>query len=211
MMKVRRSPCRRSSPEEISPDERNELLENGSDMRKPFIVLQRFRLGGVSMKNVFVALALMVACLLATNCYAESSSRFQSVGGDYGRDVIGTMTANETQATSKNNDSNSTLWNWGNIPKGNMLVDGKLVEDPFNNWDFIDFSSGSMKTVGVDAFTGNTIYSYKVPNTDVTRYFYIDPYTSRPVYVESSSIMTDEAVSSAGSASQSYALPSAFR
>lgn len=179
-------------------------------MRKPFIVLQRFKLGGVSMKNVFVALALMVACLLATNCIAESASRFQSVGGDYGRGVIGTMTANETQAADKNNESNSTLWNWGNIPKGNMLVDGKLVEDPFSNWDVTDFSSGSMKTVGVDTFTGNTIYSYKVPNTDVTRYFYIDPYTSRPVYVESSSVMTDEAVSSTSSASQSYTLPSAF-
>jgi len=180
-------------------------------MRKPFIVLQRFKLGGVSMKNVFVALALILACLMATNCFAESSNRFQSVGGDYGRSVIGTMTANETQAADKNNESNSTLWNWGNIPKGNMLVDGKLVEDPFSNWDVTDFSSGSMKTVGVDTFTGNTIYSYKVPNTDVTRYFYIDPYTSRPVYVESSSVMTDEAASSASSASQSYALPSAFR
>jgi len=179
-------------------------------MRKPFIIPKQFLLGGVSMKNVFVALALMVVSLLATNCYAESTSHFQSVGGDYGRDVIGTMTANDAQAAAKNNDSNSTLWNWGNVPKGNMLVDGKLVEDPFNNGDFADFSSGSMKTVGVDAFTGNTIYSYKVPNTDVTRYFYIDPYTSNPVYVESNSIMTDEVVSSAGSASQSYSLPSAF-
>ena len=180
-------------------------------MRKPFIIPKQFLPGGVSMKNVFVALALMVACLMATNCFAESSNRFQSVGGDYGRDVIGTMTANDTQATAKNNDSNSTLWNWGNVPKGNMLVDGKLVEDPFNTLNSIDYIGRSVNEVGVDTFTGNTIYSYKVPNTDVTRYFYIDPYTSSPVYVESNSVMTEEASSSASSASQSYSLPSAFR
>lgn len=180
-------------------------------MRKPFIVLRQFPFSGVSMKNAFVALALIVACLLATDCLAESSSRFQSVGGNYGRSVINTMTANETQAAAENNDSNSTLWNWGNIPKGNMLVDGKLVEDPFTNWNSEDFSSGSVKEVGVDTFTGNTIYSYKVPNTDVTKYFYIDPYTKNPVYVEASSVMTEESGSSASSTGEGYSLPSAFR
>jgi hypothetical protein len=163
------------------------------------------------MKNEFVAITLMIACLLATNCLADSSSRFQSVGGDYGRDVINTMTANKTQADDSDNASNSTLWDWGSIPKGSMLVDGKLVDDPFSNWNSGDFSTASMKEVGVDTFTGNTIYSYTAPNTDVTRYFYIDPYTRNPVYVEASSIMTEEASSSASSESESYSLPSAFR
>jgi hypothetical protein len=180
-------------------------------MRKPFIVMRQLQFSGVSMKNALVALALMLACLLTMNCLAESSSRFQSVGGNYGRNVINTMTANETQASAENNDSNSTLWNWGNIPKGNMLVNGKLVEDPFTNWNSEDFSSASMKEVGVDAFTGRTIYSYKIPKTDVTKYFYIDPYTSNPVYVDASSVMTEEGSSSASTTGESYSLPSAFR
>jgi hypothetical protein len=164
------------------------------------------------MKTAWAVMILMIACLLATDCQADNASRFQSVGGDYGRSVIGTMTANETQAqTEAANNSSSTLWNWGNVPKGSIAVGGKLVDDPSSNLNSIDVSDGSVSTLGVDAFTGNTIYYYKVPDTGVTRYFYIDPYSGNPVYVEKGNFVTEEAGTGSTSTSSSYSLPSAFR
>jgi hypothetical protein len=166
------------------------------------------------MKTAVAVIALMIACLLAVDCNAESASRFQSLSGDYGRNVLSTVASNETQTdASGNNDSNSTLWDWGNVPKGSVVVNGKLVEDPFSTLNSGDVSS-LMNPVGVDPFTGKTIYSYQVASTGVTRYFYIDPYTEEPIYVEGISFATEESVTgSAGSTStvSGYSLPPVFR
>ncbi|NPV63699.1 MAG: hypothetical protein HPY61_13935 [Methanotrichaceae archaeon] len=145
------------------------------------------------------------------------------MSGDYGRNVLSTLSANQTQA-AEDTDGNNTLWNWGSVPKGGIIVDGTLVEDPFSALisGMGDYSS-LMKPVGVDVFTGNTIYSYVVPSTGVTRYFYLDHYTEKPVYVEESSLMTEpvaagtaESASSTGSTGStsmgsSYSLPPIFR
>jgi hypothetical protein len=181
-------------------------------MRKPFMALHQYLAGGVRMKTAWAVLILMIACLLAAGCHAEdaSASRFQSVGGDYGRSVIGSMTANETQSQTEA-ANNSTLWNWGNAPKGSMAVGGKLVDDPSSNINSIDVSDGSVSVLGVDTFTGNTIYYYRVPNTSTTRYFYVDPYTGNPVYVEKGNFVTEQAGTGSTSTSSSYSLPPAFR
>lgn len=184
--------------------------ENGSVMRKPFMALPQFGGGGDSMKTALAVLALLIACLWAGLGLAQSEDRFQSIGGEYGRNIIGSLTANETRAATSNNDSNSTLWNWGTIPKGSMLVNGSLSRDPFNNPGSIENPESSYVQVGVDAFTGRAIYSYKPPNGAAAKYFYVDAYTGLPVYVEWGDITTD-GYSSAGAASQSYVLPSAFR
>jgi hypothetical protein len=157
-----------------------------------------------------IAVVLVVACLLAVDCYAESSSRFQSLGGDFGRNVISTLKANDTEpasASDDNNSSSSDLWNWGNAPKGSLIQNGKLVVDPFNTWKSFNYTDGWIGEVEEDPFTGYSIYAYKVPGTGETRYFYLDPYTGEPIYVDrGNTIATANDVSSA-----SYTLPPVFR
>lgn len=169
------------------------------------------------MKNVIAVAALILACLLAFNAGAESTSRFQSLSGDFGRGVLSTLDSNETEtatATANSNNSSNNLWGWGTAPKGNMVVDGKLVEDPLSSMNFADYA-GISKPVGVDVFTGRTIYSYPV-SAGATKYFYIDPYTEEPVFVEAGGFMTETAYaesagSTSSSASSDYSLPPIFR
>jgi hypothetical protein len=179
-------------------------------MRKPFMALRQFRIGGDSMKTALAASALLIACLLAGIGLAQNEDRFQNIGGDYGRNIISSLTANETAVAAGNNDSNSTLWNWGNIPKGGMLVNGSLAKDPFNTPGPIENPESSYTRVGVDAFTGRAIYSYRPPESAAAKYFYVDPYTGLPVYVERADV-TFDGRSPDPSGSGSYELPSAFR
>ena len=120
------------------------------------------------------------------------------------------MTANETEVADSENNSNSTLWNWGTIPKGNMLVNGTLARDPFNIPGPIENPDSSYNRVGVDAFTGRAIYSYIPPGGAAAKYFYVDPYSGLPVYLERDDV-TLEGYSSALSGRASYELPLAFR
>lgn len=163
------------------------------------------------MKTALAVIIVLLACLLAADCYAQSSSRFQSVGGNFGRNVLGTFEANETQpsAASNNssNSSNNNLWNWGNAPKGSLLLNGKLLTDPFNTWKSLNLTEGWIGEVETDPFTGYPIYAYKIPNTGEMKYFYIDPYTGEPIYVERSSAIA----SANGVKSESYSLPAIFR
>jgi hypothetical protein len=160
------------------------------------------------MKTALAVMVVLIACLLAVDCYAESTSRFQSVGGDFGRNVIGTLKANDTQPSpAGSNGSNSSLWNWGNAPKGSLIQNGKLVADPFNTWKSLNYTDGWMGEVEKDPYTGYPIYAYKIPGTGETKYFYIDPYTGKPIYVDrGNAIDTENVVRSA-----SYALPPVFR
>ena len=153
-------------------------------------------------------MVVLIACLLAVDGFAQSTSRFQSVGGDFGRNVIGTLEANDTKlAAASNNNSNSSLWNWGNAPKGSLIQNGKLVADPFNTWKSLNYTDGWIGEVEKDPYTGYPIYAYKIPNTGETRYFYLDPYTGAPIYVDrGNAISTANGVSRA-----SYALPPVFR
>jgi hypothetical protein len=159
------------------------------------------------MKTALAVMVVLIACLLAVDCYAESTSRFQNVGGDFGRNVIGTLKANDTQPAPVSNSSNSSLWKWGNAPKGSLIQNGKLVADPFNTWKSLNYTDGWMGEVEKDPYTGYPIYAYKIPGTGETKYFYIDPYTGKPIYVDrGNAIGTANVVRSA-----SYALPPVFR
>jgi len=163
---------------------------------------------GFGMKTALAVMVVLIACLLAVNCYADGSSRFQSVGGDFGRDVIDTFKANDTMPSNAgDNSSNNSLWNWGAAPKGSLIQNGKLVDDPFNTWKSLNYTDGWIGEVEKDPFTGNSIYAYKVPGTGETKYFYLDPYTGEPIYVDRSNpISTPNDLSNA-----IYALPSVFR
>ncbi len=159
------------------------------------------------MKTALAVMVILIACLLAVDCYAQSTSRFQSVGGDFGRNVIGTLKANDTQPAPVSNSSNNSLWNWGNAPKGSLIQNGKLVADPFNTWKSLNYTDGWMGEVEKDPYTGFSIYAYKIPGTGETKYFYIDPYTGKPIYVDrGNAIGTENVIGSA-----SYKLPPVFR
>lgn len=163
------------------------------------------RMVGFSMKTALAVMAIVIACLLAVDCYAQNTSRFQSLGGDFGRKVIGTLEANDTQP-AESSDNQSNLWNWGNAPKGSLIQNGKLVADPFNTWKSLNYTDGWIGQVEVDPYKGYPIYAYKIPSTGETKYFYIDPYTGDPIYVERSNAIA----AANGVKSESYALPPIF-
>jgi len=170
------------------------------------------------MKTALAVMVMTIACLLVLDCHAQSMGGFQSVGGDFGRDVLASLKAldsqlNATNATNTTNTTNTTsgnnsLWNWGSVPKGSMLSNGKLVTDPFNTWKSPDFANSGMTQVGVDPYKGYPIYAYEVPNTGEIRYFYVDPYTGEPFYMDGYigyAIVAPEIAQSG-----SYALPPVF-
>ena len=164
-------------------------------MRKPFIAKLLFRCGGVSMKTAFaVVVALLIACLLVAGCLAQSSSRFQSVGEDYGRNVLKSLNASNPQPAASSN-SNNSLWNWGGAPRGSILVDGNLIGDPrytmknlsvTNNWlgdSLVDPYGDTPVYSYTDPVTGMPVKTYVDPNTGQTYYTYTDSKTGRLVYV----------------------------
>jgi hypothetical protein len=184
--------------------------EDKSVVQKPFMALHQLHFDGGSMKAEISLLTLLIACLLAGIALAQNDDRFQSISGDLGRSIISSLTANETEVEDSENNSNSTLWNWGTIPKGGMLVNGTLARDPFNVPGPIENPDSSYSRAGVDAFTGRAIYSYTPPGGAAVKYFYVDPYSGLPVYVERDDV-TFEGSGSAPSESGSYELPPAFR
>ena len=94
-------------------------LGMSSVTRKPFIALHQCQFGGVSMKTALAVMVVLIACLLAVDCYAQSAGRFQSVGGDYGRNVIGTFEANDTKPSpASNNSSNGSSVELGSRAQG---------------------------------------------------------------------------------------------
>jgi hypothetical protein len=111
------------------------------------------------MKIIFTVTVLLTLCLVAFAqpvVVSSNSGKFQSVGGDFGRTWISDFQAqNPKPATQENN--NNSLWGWGTIPKGKMLVGGKLIDAP------------------------NTTYTYNTSGNWLGDY-YIDPYTGRPIY-----------------------------
>ncbi len=164
-------------------------------MRKPFIATFESSPGGVSMKTAFaVVVALLIACLLAAGCFAQSTSRFQGVGGDYGRNVLNSLNASNPQPTAASN-SNNSLWNWGGAPKGRILIDGNLIGDPrytmknlsvTNNWlgdSLVDPYGDTPAYSYTDPVTGKPVKTYVDPNTGQTYYTYTDSKTGRLVYV----------------------------
>jgi hypothetical protein len=163
------------------------------------------------MKTALAAMIVLIACLLAADGYAQDGSRFQSVGGDYGRSVIGTFKTGDATPSSGNSSSNgsgdSRLWNWGTAPKGSLIKNGKLVDDPLTTWKALNLSGDWIGEVETDPFTGRSIYAYKIPSTGEIKYFYIDPYTGAAVYVDRGSTISNDA----GNANSKYVLPSIFR
>ena len=133
------------------------------------------------MKTAF-AVVVLLACLLIAGSFAQSVSQFQSVGGDYGKNVISTL-ENKTPQQQASSENKSGLWNWGGAPRGSMIVNGNLVDDPYYIWKSLNYTDGWRGQTEVDPYTGYPVYSYLDPNTGEIRSFYVDPNTGKPVFV----------------------------
>jgi hypothetical protein len=158
------------------------------------------------MKTALAVMALLIACLLAVDCYAQDSSRFQSVGGDFGKKMISTIEANDADSAPAS-DNDSGLWSWGSSPKGTMVVDGNLIGDPrytakklnvAHNWlgdsfvdpygtvapaySYTDPQTGQPVQTYVDPITGQSYYTYTDSKTGRLVYVYFDPETGEPTY-----------------------------
>ncbi len=168
---------------------------------------------------IVLAIVLAIVFFPVTGCYAQSESRFQSVGGDYGQSWISSFKANNPQPTEESgsgssSSGNGNLWSWGSAPKGSMVVDGQLIADPTyilrnltvtRNWLGETDSSNPYYTY-TDSNTGNQIYTYTDPNNGQTYYtykdpysgkqinVYIDPYTGQPTHASFSPITSTNAV-----------------
>jgi len=159
---------------------------------------------GFSMKIALVV--ILVAYLSLIFCAAQDSSHFQSVGGDYGRELISNIKSNETKAATASNDSKNSMWSWGGSPKGTVVVDGNLVGDPayamkklkvVNNWldesltdpysttpreySYTDAETGEAVTTYVDPATGQYYYKYTDTVSGKLIYVYFDPTTGVPI------------------------------
>jgi hypothetical protein len=157
------------------------------------------------MKKVTLA-AIVVLCLLAAICSGQEASRFQSLGGDYGRKMISTIDANDTEQPAESN-SNGSLWSWGSSPKGSMIVDGNLIDDPkytmkrlnvVSNWlgdslvdpydttspeyTYTDAESGQPVKTYVDPISGQHYYTYTDAKSGKLVYVYFDHLTGVPFY-----------------------------
>ena len=153
-----------------------------------------------------MALLMAIACLFAGSALAQDTSGYQNVGGDYGRNVLTSIVASDTQQAAKD-ESNQSLWSWGSAPKGSRIVDGNIIGDPrytlknlsvIRDWlgdsfvdpygdtpaySYFDPVTGERVKTYIDPVTGHHYYTYEDVNTGKLIYVYFNPDTGEPIYV----------------------------
>lgn len=137
------------------------------------------------MKIAFAAVALLVACLLTANGLAQSSSRFQSVGEDYGKNLIGTLKTTNPEPTTASNKSG--LWSWGSSPKGTTILDGSLAGDPKYSMKKLNVVDNWLGDSLMDPYGSTSAYSFTDPDTGAPVKIYVDPYTGQYYYISTDS------------------------
>jgi hypothetical protein len=137
------------------------------------------------MKIALVAVALLVACLMAEGSSAQSSSRFQSVGDDYGENLIGTLRTTDSEPASASNKSG--LWSWGSSPKGTTILDGGLAGDPKYSMKKLNVVDNWLGDILMDSYGSSPAYSYTDPDTGAPVKAYVDPYTGQYYYISTDS------------------------
>jgi hypothetical protein len=182
-------------------------MKGGAIMKNSFLLAQpmrvcpvtgplKFRAKSPVLCLVFCLVLCLLLCLLVAGSYAQDSSRFQSVGGEYGRKVISTIKADENQTTVAS-DTNSTLWSWGSSPKGTLVSNGNLIGDPrytmkrlnvVSNWlgeSLTDpYSTANYNEYTyTDAQTGESVKTYTDPTTGEPYYTYTDPTSGKLVNI----------------------------
>ena len=115
------------------------------------------------MRIALALVILLIACLMAANCSAQSTSHFQSVSGEFGKTWIANFQAEKPKTAPENKSGD--LWSWGSAPRGSLIVDGELVADPTYYWPTLNntYGSGWMGDTTVDPKTGVPIYTFVDP------------------------------------------------
>lgn len=98
----------------------------------------------------------LIFLLLALNCAAMAPVQLTGTGG---KDIL-TKIASTKITTQPTNASSSDLWNWGSVPLGNIVSNGKLVSTG---------DDGSTLLV-YPAFPINSTPIYQVSNPMVSKY-----------------------------------------
>lgn len=91
-----------------------------------FIITRILSSNGVCMRFTTALITVFLLFILSCACSAQLTNQFQRVGGDFGQSWISDFKAQNRPAASEN--LTNDLWNWGNVPKGKTVVDGKLVD-----------------------------------------------------------------------------------
>jgi hypothetical protein len=140
------------------------------------------------MKNSLALALILAACLMTQYCCAENASRFQSVGGDYGRSLISSIKSDDAKTEAASN-SNGTLWSWGSSPKGTLVVNGNLIGDPTYTMKTLKVVQNWLWESMDDAYgTSAGSYTYLDPETDEEITTYVDPITGEPYYQYTDSV-----------------------
>jgi hypothetical protein len=135
------------------------------------------------MKAAFAVILPLMICLMAASCSAQSVSYPSGMSGGFDSnqprsyEVLSPLPAVQ--------GSTNDLWTWGGAPKGSMVVNGKLVPDPYYVWMSLNYTIGWLGEVYVDPNTGYPVYAYVNPYTGMQINFYMDPKTGKPVYINS--------------------------
>ena len=138
------------------------------------------------MKSSLIIMILIVLSTQLVACDAQSASQYQNVGGDYGKTWLNNFNA-QNPAPVENSSKSDGLWSWGGAPKGRMIMNGQLMNDPYYYWKSLNLSYGWLGQAYVDNKTGYPVYGFLDPYTGSPDYFYMDPKTGSPVYVNSGS------------------------
>jgi len=132
------------------------------------------------MKILLVVVILILLCLAAhaqPAIFSDNSGKFQSVSGEFARSWLKNYLALNPRPVPQVN--NTSLWDWGNIPKGKDLVGGKLVDnytysqDLTTNWlgDYY-LNPYTSEPINPDNYPGYVIPVYSSSQ-------YLDPYNTQ--------------------------------
>ncbi len=139
---------------------------------------------GVKMKITMAVVALLMACLtaglLVSGGFAQDTSRYQSVGEDYGKSLFGTLRTTNPEPAASNN---SSLWSWGGSPKGTSILNGGLAGDPKYSMKKLNVTYNWLGDSFLDPYGNTPAYSFTDPDTGAPVKTFVDPYTGQYYYI----------------------------
>lgn len=160
------------------------------------------------MRTLAIAALAAVLLVSSSGLPVQGKDRFQSVSGEFAREVLSTLRSpdsmsGEMQGNDSRNSStdlenlggtqksnvtveeeggNSDLWSWGSAPKGSIIVDGELEEDPSYVRYWLNTTANWLGEASVGSYGGVPVYAHVNPKTGKTIYSYIDPLTGKVKY-----------------------------
>lgn len=126
-------------------------------------------------------LVLLVLLCLATQARqaaaSDNSGKFQSVSGEFAKSWLKDYLASNPRLVPQVN--NTSLWDWGTIPKGKDLVGGKLVD---NYTYYQDMTSNWLGDYYLNPYTSEPINPANYPGSFIPVYSspqYLNPYNTQ--------------------------------